>query len=66
MPFILLAKIKCQDDKPDVFFFFFFFLVVWESEHWNRHLILKRISEYVLFAASFFIKGEYCAYCGST
>ena len=45
MPFILLAKIKCQDDKPDVFFFF---LVVWESEHWNRHLILKRISEYVL------------------
>ncbi|KAK4593427.1 hypothetical protein RGQ29_017509 [Quercus rubra] len=21
---------------------------VWESEHWNRHLILKRISEYVL------------------
>ena len=29
-------------------FFFFFFLVVWESEHWNRHLILKRISEYVL------------------
>ena len=46
MPFILLAKIKCQDDKPDVFFFFF--LVVWESEHWNRHLILKRISEYVL------------------
>ena len=31
-----------------MFFFFFFFLVVWESEHWNRHLILKRISEYVL------------------
>ena len=25
MPFILLAKIKCQDDKPDGFFFFFFF-----------------------------------------
>ena len=28
--------------------FFFPFFVVWESEHWNRHLILKRIAEYVL------------------
>ena len=28
--------------------FFFPFFVVWECEHWNRHLILKRIVEYVL------------------
>ena len=41
-----MAKILCQDDKHDGSFFPFF--VVWECEHWNRHLILKRISEYVL------------------
>ena len=46
MLFTHLAKIKCQDDKPDGFFFPFF--VVWECEHWNRHLILKRTVEYVL------------------
>ena len=46
MLFTHLAKIKCQDDKPDGFFPPFF--VVWECEHWNRHLILKRIAEYIL------------------
>ena len=46
MHFTHLAKVMCQDDKHDGFFFPFF--VVWECEHWNRHLILKRIHEYVL------------------
>lgn len=45
MPFIsLLAKIYCKADKPNDFPNF----VVWESEQWTRHLILKRIAEYVL------------------
>ena len=39
---------------------------VWESEHWTKTSHFENNCWICNFVASLFIKGEYCAYCGST